>query len=294
MHASTIVGMAACSETESDGRLEPTLFQRGRKSRAGRELVVELAFRPLAHAVVLLLAPLRVSPTLVVAANAAAGLTAAIALAEGQLVTAALLLQLKTVLDNADGQLARATGRVTTFGRYLDTEADLAVNVAVFAGLAYATGAPLLALAGLVALTLVLGAAFNEDVLYRRARGEPVDTQPSDDGHGARARALAAVYRLLFAPQDRAFQGLARRRLERIVAGVDEAAQRERATLAYHDEVTATVLANLGLSSQLAALGLCLVLDRPALYPWLAIACAASLPLLQLRRELQARRALSS
>ena len=33
-----------------------------------------------------------------------------------------LLLQLKTLLDNADGQLARVTGRVTLVGRYLDTD----------------------------------------------------------------------------------------------------------------------------------------------------------------------------
>ena len=51
-----------------------------------------------------------------------------------------VLLQLKTVLDNADGQLARASGRVTLTGRYLDTEADLVVNAALFAALGYVTG----------------------------------------------------------------------------------------------------------------------------------------------------------
>jgi phosphatidylglycerophosphate synthase len=282
--------MAACSEPEESRSLASGVFRRSRKARAGRELLVDLVFRPIAHVVVLGLTPLRVSPPLVVAANAAAGFVAAVALAEGELVAAALLLQLKTVLDNADGQLARATGRMSVLGRYLDTEADLAVNIMVFAALAYATGSPLLAVAGLAALTLVLSAAFNEDVLYRRARGEQVETQPSAEGEGVLAQALADVYRLIFAPQDRALQGLAGRRLGRILAGVDDPGRRERAALAYHDDLTSTVLANLGLSTQLAVLGVCLAIGSPTAYLWIVLACAAVLLLLQLRRELRARR----
>jgi hypothetical protein len=167
------------------------------------------------------------------------------------------------------------------------------VNVAVFAALAYGTGSPVLGVAALVAVTLVLSAAFNEDVLYRRARGQAVETEPSVRDEGSLAQALAAVYRVLFAPQDRALQEIARRRLERIVSGVTEPERRERAALAYYDDFTSTVLANLGLSTQLAALGLCLALAVPAVYLWLVLACAALLPLLQLRRELVTRRALA-
>jgi phosphatidylglycerophosphate synthase len=282
--------MAACSEPEESRSFSSGLFRRSRKSRARPELLVDAVYRPLAHLLVLVLVPLRVAPPLVVVANAIAGFAAAVAIARGQLVAGALLLQLKTVLDNADGQLARATSRTSALGRYLDTEADLAVNVAVFAALAYETAQPVLAVAGLAALTLVLGVDFNEEVLHRRARGETVETEPSGASEGPLALALARVYALVFAPQDRALQGLARRRLDRIVAGVSEPERRRRATLAYHDDVTATVLANLGLSTQLAALGVCLALGRPELYLWLVLVCAALLPLLQLRRELLARR----
>lgn len=285
--------MAACSEPEDSRSFASGIFRRSGKTRAGRELLVDLVFRPVAHVVVLGLAPLRVSPVLVVAANAAAGFAAALALAEGELVAAALLLQLKTVLDNADGQLARATGRTSVLGRYLDTEADLVVNVAVFAALGHLTGSLFLALAGLAALTLVLSAAFNEDVLFRRVRGEQVETEPSAESEGALARALAGVYRLIFAPQDRALQGLARRRLDRILAGAGDPRRREEAALAYHDDLTSTVLANLGLSTQLAVLGVCLAVGHPVLYLWLVLACAAVLPLLQLRRELRVRRLLA-
>ena len=84
-----------------------------------------------------LLARIGVAPPVVVVANAATGLFAALAIVRGELLVAALLLQLKTLLDNSDGQLARVTGRVTLAGRYLDTEADLVVNVALFAALAH-------------------------------------------------------------------------------------------------------------------------------------------------------------
>ncbi len=258
--------------------------------RSRPELVVEWIFRPLAGLVVAVLLPVRVPPVAVVLANAVAGLAAAAAVARGQLVAAALLLQLKTVLDNADGLLARRSGRASALGRYLDTEIDLVVNVAVFAALARETSSPLLALASFFALTLVLSADFNEDVLHRRARGETVVTDPPAAGEGALARGLSRIYGFLFAPQDRALQSFAQKRLARILVGVSDAGDRQRATLAYHDGGTSTILANLGLSTQLAVLGVCLVLGAPVVYLWLVLLFAASLPFVQIRRELGARR----
>jgi phosphatidylglycerophosphate synthase len=66
--------------------------------------------------------PFRVPPPLVAAASGATGILAAVELAQGGLLFAALLVQLKTVLDNPDEQLPRMSGRVTAFGRYLDSE----------------------------------------------------------------------------------------------------------------------------------------------------------------------------
>lgn len=188
---STIVAVVASPEPEDGTSYAPTLRERSRKSRPGRELLVSAVFGPTANLVVAALLPLRVPPAAVVLANAAAGLAGAVAVARGQLVTGAILLQLKTVLDNADGQLARASGRTSALGRYLDTEADLVVNVAVLAALAHATGSPALALAGLAALTFLLSVSYNEDVLHRRVRGEVVVTQPPATSEGALARALA-------------------------------------------------------------------------------------------------------
>jgi archaetidylinositol phosphate synthase len=242
---------------------------------------------------VLVLAPLRVPPVAVVLANTTSGLAAAIAIGRGELVAGALLLQLKTVLDNADGQLARTAGGLSALGRYLDTEADLVVNAAVIAALAHETGAVALSIAAFCALTLVLSADFNAEVLYRRARGEHVVTQPSARGEGLVATLLERAYAAVFAPQDRLLQAVSGRRLERVLTDVVDPERERRATLAYHDGGTLTVLANLGLSTQLVLLGICLVVAEPAAYLWSTLAIAAALPLFQLRRELLARRALA-
>lgn len=260
-----------------------SVFQRSLKRRPGTELVCELVFRRVAHLVVLALLPLRVPPPAVVATSAAVGLTAAVELARGQLGTAALLLVGKTVLDNADGQLARASGRVTPLGRYLDSESDLLVNAAVFAGLAYGTGAWALALAAFVVLTLVLSVDFNLERLYRSERGEATDPRPHAEGVGA---ALARVYGVVYAPQDRLVEAFAEWRLRR--AGADRAAR-----LAYHDRTTLSVIVNFGLSTQLVALALALGLDRPRAYLWLVLACGLALVPLEVRRERRARASLA-
>lgn len=247
-------------------------------------------FAPLANAVVRVLAPTRLRPPAVVVAHGLVGLLAAALLAAGALVAAAALLQVRTLLDNVDGRLARVTGRVTLTGRYLDTVVDLVVNACVFAALAAVTGQPWLALAAFLALTLVLAVDFNVSQLYREARGEVA--APVAETDGAAERVLGWVYRVLFAPQDRLVCGLSERRLERVLDGTP-GVRAEEATLAYHDRVTVSVLANLGLSTQLLVLGACLVLGAPAVYLWLVIASLALLPVLQLRRERLARRALA-
>ena len=118
---------------------------------------------------------------------------------------AALLLQLKTLLDNADGQLARLTGRTSAFGRYLDSEVDLLVNAALFAALGWTTGQPALALAGFLALTSVLSLNFNAERLSRAAVAEP-------EADGRATALLRRVYGLFYAPQDRLAEALVARR----------------------------------------------------------------------------------
>jgi phosphatidylglycerophosphate synthase len=242
-----------------------------RKPRRGIELVCEYAFRPAAHLLARGLRPLRVPPPAVVLAATCVGLGAAVAIGAGHFVAGALLLQLKTLLDNADGQLARLSGRITAFGRYLDSESDLLVDAAVFAALGLHVG-PVLALAGFLALTLVLSGNFNIERVYRRAHAPAAPAAPEE--HDRKTRVVASLYRVLYEPGDRLFDALSRRR-----------------GLAWHEPRGVQVLANMGLSTQLAALGVCLALSRPAAYVYVTFGCLAVFVLVLARRELLVRRA---
>jgi archaetidylinositol phosphate synthase len=248
---------------------------RSRKAKVAQELGCEHLFRPLAHLVVVVLMPLRVPPPLVAATAGATGIVAAVELGQGRFLVAALLVQLKTVLDNADGQLARLSGRITAFGRYLDSELDLLVNAALFAAVGWSTGRPALAVAGFVALTTVLSVNYNAERLFRAERGEEVSAMPETIGRAAGV--LRGLYVLVYAPQDRLAEQFFSRRLR-------DAGPQSR--LAYHDRATVVVLTNLGMSTQLLAFGICIALGRPAAFAWIAIAELVLVAILMLRREL--------
>jgi phosphatidylglycerophosphate synthase len=262
-------------EAEAQVRAHTTLAAT-RKERPCHEVLCEAVFRPAAHLVVRALLPLRVPPPAVVLAAAATGFGAAVLLWERHYVLAACVLQAKTVLDNADGQLARATGRVTVLGRYLDSESDLLVDAALFSALGHVTGQPVLAGVAFVVLALVLSTDFGLELAWRREhRDAPREARPEATGVAA---VLGRVYDVVYAPQDRLVEWFVERRL----SGALPAAR-----LAYHDRVTLNVLANYGLSTQLAVLGLCLALGHPVAYLWFVIGCGASLLPLGLRREMR-------
>ena len=227
---------------------------RSRKRRNGYEVMCEAVFRPLAHPLVLVLARLRVPPPVVVVAAGVAGIAGAVELSRGSLLLAAALVQLKTLLDNADGQLARLTGRTTAFGRYLDSEVDLVVNAALFAAIGRHAGMPGAGLVGFVALTSVLSLNFNAARLSRAESAEP------DDG-GRPTAWLRAVYRLLYRPQDRLAEWIVARRP------------------ALTSARWVSILANLGMSTQLAVLGVCLVLGAPLVFTWIAVGELAAITL---------------
>ncbi len=265
---------------------------KARKRRPRREWIMR-AVDPVARPTVAALARAGVSPLAVVLAHGAVGLIAAVLLAQHgrvPLLAAALTLQLKTLLDNVDGGLARATGQVTEAGRYLDTVVDLLVNVALF--LALARHGPVLpALLALVCLTLLLSLDYNLEARYRQAREEP-DGHPAALPAGAPAWLLdvpRALYRALLAPQDRLLRRLDRALFER-AAGIPEADAPEELRLAWSDLFSTATVVNLGLSTQLALLGLLALAGRPYLYVPLVLAQTAYAAAVQGARVVRLRR----
>ena len=223
----------------------------------------EKVFRPLAHPLVLLFARLRVPPPAVVVAAGVAGVAAAVELGRGSLLAAALLVQLKTLLDNADGQLARLTGRISAFGRYLDSEVDLLVNAVLFAALAW-TAPPAVALAGFQALTSVLSLNFNAERLSGAAGAEP-------EAETRGTAVLRRIYAFVYAPQDRLAEALVVRRPS------------------LTSPVSVSLLANLGMSTQLAAFGLLIAAGYPLAFAWVALAEVAVIALALLPRRAPSR-----
>jgi archaetidylinositol phosphate synthase len=93
----------------------------------------------IAHAFVRPLRDTAVTPNHVTTVGLGVGLAAAAAFAQGGgwAHVGAALFVLSALLDHADGELARMTGRTTPLGHVYDRIADLVVKVSVFAGMGF-------------------------------------------------------------------------------------------------------------------------------------------------------------
>ena len=267
-------------------------LDRAAKVRPRSEWIM-VAIQPLASLGVRLLARTGVDPLAIVSTHGLLGLAAVGLIAAGGAgpwLIAALLLQLKTLLDNMDGGLARATSRVTQMGRYYDTVIDLVVNIALFAAIALHSS-PWMALAALLALTLLLSLDHNLERLYREERRDARTAEP-DPPIGAPQplyRLFRGVYLALLAPQDRAIERLDRAAFTRLHGSAHAGAPLEL-RLAWNDLFSTATLVNLGLSSQMLLLGLALALGRPGWYATVVLAQLLYAVCVQLLRAARFRR----
>ncbi|AZI42956.1 CDP-alcohol phosphatidyltransferase family protein [Deinococcus psychrotolerans] len=242
-----------------------------RKARPADEWAAERIFRPLAQLLVAPAARTKLRPTQVVLFHTGLTLLAAAGLRRGAWLAPALLLQLKTVLDNFDGQLARATDQTTLSGRYLDSEMDVLGNLALLTAL----HGPLIGPSATLLLSLILSTDYLWERDYRAARGETFRAPAAQQGDNpAVLAALEKFYALYFVPQEQMLSRLFEARL-RSVAGPQPTPQDRQA---YTPLAALTLSANLGLSSQLLLLGALTLLKRPHWYaPSLAVQAAALL-----------------
>lgn len=100
-------------------------------------------------------------------------LTASVGLlaAQGWFVAAGICLWLFSMTDTLDGALARATGRATRFGAFLDSVCDRYAEAAVFWGLLWWYQAHSDALGVMLSFLAVIGSLM---VSYARARAEGI------------------------------------------------------------------------------------------------------------------------
>ncbi|MBA2271969.1 MAG: CDP-alcohol phosphatidyltransferase family protein [Chthoniobacterales bacterium] len=91
--------------------------------------------RPLGRAVLKLLVHTSISPNAVSIASILIGVGAAPFFVAGDFIVGALLLQLCTIVDCVDGDLARALFKQSQLGKWLDIGGDQVVHVCVFAAI---------------------------------------------------------------------------------------------------------------------------------------------------------------
>ncbi len=132
----------------------------------------------------------------------------------GSWAAAAVLLQLKNLLDAVDGSLARAQNRLSRTGRFLDSVGDALVHAAVFAGIAWAAAPRFghsvvwpLALVALVSALLQCSYYSFHTVAWRTLRrGDLVsrldERSPPPDG-GRFLAILHGLYVAIYGWQDR-------------------------------------------------------------------------------------------
>ncbi len=107
------------------------------------------------------------TPTAMTVLGLALVLTGAVLVGTGRLVGGAWVIALGSLLDGLDGAVARASGRVTARGAFLDSAFDRVGEIAAFAGLAFA-------MEGMARILLLIVLAIGGAMLvpYMRARAE--------------------------------------------------------------------------------------------------------------------------
>ncbi|MDQ3892266.1 MAG: CDP-alcohol phosphatidyltransferase family protein [Actinomycetota bacterium] len=126
------------------------------------------AFRRLIRPLARFLSAIRVRPDALTATGWAFSLCAAVLFAVGYTKTAGAVMLFAGLFDALDGAVARESGRMSTFGAFLDSTLDRFSEAAIFVGVIffYAASQPYAALLAGVAMTFSLMTS------YTRARAE--------------------------------------------------------------------------------------------------------------------------
>lgn len=131
--------------------------------------------RPAAKAIASLLKHSRVTAIHLTLLFGLCGLAAVIAILKGYYITAALLLILKSILDAADGEMARIKKNPSYTGRYLDSVFDFVLNFLILLAIRQVTGQSFwLALAAFVSLQMQ-GTLYNYYYVILRHNSETGD-----------------------------------------------------------------------------------------------------------------------
>ena len=244
------------------------------------EIINIYLLRPVAAFIVWFLFPTRVTPNQVTIAAIVAGFAAAwayLGITPGWFVIAGVLVTLKDILDDADGQLARAKQLYSRRGRFLDSIGDVAVNCALFCAITIAVlqsnhTMSIIVLGVLSFLGITLRVSYH--VFYQasflhleksyslnRIIEEVTDADRMGDPVALR---LQQIFNVIYTWQDKFIS-----RIDKGCRG-REFDENERRNW-YGDKAGLRISGLLGFGTELALLSLCSILNRLELYLWLNV-----------------------
>jgi phosphatidylglycerophosphate synthase len=262
---------------------KPYRYETSIKSRRSDELINTYLIRPVAGWIVRFLYPTPVTPNQVTIAAIVAGLLAAGSLGfktSAGVIMAGLLIELKDILDSADGQLARAKHMFSRRGRFLDSLGDVFVNAALFTGVIINLNADfpaiILAIAGFAGMTFRVSYHVFYHVQYLHLEEQYAVNRADETITRADRTAnptdlfLQKMYLIIYGWQDLCMAGI-----DRWCLG-----QQNRTTGSSHDDRMARWYGNfmglrlsgcIGLGTEIAVFAFCAISGNLLLYLWLNV-----------------------
>ncbi|HTK82311.1 MAG TPA: CDP-alcohol phosphatidyltransferase family protein [Bacteroidota bacterium] len=262
-----------------------TFFRQSLKSDAyyADEVINIYLLRPLAAGVVWLLYPTRLTPNqLTIIAVLVGCAAAAVYLLDtpSAIVAAGLLVTTKDILDDADGQLARAKQQYSRRGRFLDSIGDFVVDMCLFGSITYVVYREhpdvttiFLGILGFFGITLRVSyhvfyqASFlHLEDRYKLNRIIEEVTEEDKKGDPVALR-LQVIFNLLYTWQDKIMY-----RIDRWCMGCrGEAKTEDDVRRWYSDKPGLRISGLLGFGTELALLTICSLFNNLYLYLWLNV-----------------------
>jgi phosphatidylglycerophosphate synthase len=251
-------------------------FKRSLKSETyhADEIINIYVLRPIAAIIVWVVYPTNITPNHITATAIAVGLVAAVLYglnAPFATVLAGLTVTLKDILDDADGQLARAKQMYSRRGRFLDSIGDIIVNIALFSTMTWVVylsiPSPMTVVLGVLSffgITLRVSyhvfyqtSFLHLDNRYRLNRITEEITEEDLQGDQIALR-LQRIFRVLYGWQDRL--------MDWIDLWCRDGLQEEEREEWYSDRLGLRLSGLLGFGTEYALLMVCSVADALPLY----------------------------
>ncbi|MBT8312583.1 MAG: CDP-alcohol phosphatidyltransferase family protein [Flavobacteriaceae bacterium] len=234
--------------------------------------------RPIAIRIAQALQKTRFTPVHVTLAFVASGLLAVYCILNEYYLAAICFLILKSILDAADGELARLKNRPSYTGRFLDSVSDIILNLLIVLSIWYVTGGAVwLAILAFIGLELQ-GTLYNYyyTILRNRHQGDTTsrifETKIPIAYEGEKQRHVTFLFRLY-----QFFYG----GFDRVIYAMDRDASKAK----NFPKWLMTAVSTFGLGFQLLLIGLMLVLGLAAyILPFFLVYSAFILVFIGLRR----------